>query len=457
MPYFTKMNHLKLYILTLCLGLFIGCSDGKKEQAVTVMFTCDTQGRLEPCGCFSGQYGGLARIATRADYFTDGTVIKVDAGNSVPDNKDYNLIMYKYVQEAFKKIGYDAVNVGAHELTLSLDQLKNINQNNCPPIISANLVNKQTQERIFKDHVQFERDGLKIAIVGVVDPTIPGETLGEGLAVKDMPSSITESLKGTQEADFRVLLAYCSKEKMHELAKKFFEFDLIIGGAVQQPSQKLERINRSYVLYTTNKAKNVGHVSGLFKSGNGLSDVDYDIPLLFEQVPEKKEILDLADAYRKEIRNTKLDCDIHNKDQEDLVPGVTSQASYVGSQTCASCHSNAHKIWQGTAHAHAFATLEKKNSDADPRCIKCHTVGFGEPSGYKREFKNTKLVNVSCESCHGPGSEHVKQRMSPEKVLFKYRPLGEGDCRQCHHGEFSRPFDWKKMWPKIKHGKESQK
>ena len=89
------MNTFKLGLLILCLGLLISCSDKQNEIPVTVMFTCDTQGRLEPCGCFSGQYGGLARIATRADYFNNGTIIKVDAGNSVPDNKDYNLIMYK--------------------------------------------------------------------------------------------------------------------------------------------------------------------------------------------------------------------------------------------------------------------------------------------------------------------------------------------------------------------------
>ncbi|NQZ59616.1 MAG: hypothetical protein HRT88_19365, partial [Lentisphaeraceae bacterium] len=137
--------------------------------------------------------------------------------------------------------------------------------------------------------------------------------------------------------------------------------------------------------------------------------------------------------------------------QQNLIPGVDTQAHYVGSEKCATCHGKAHEIWKGTPHAHAFASLQNKEADANPKCIGCHTVGFGEESGYLRKFKDKILVDVGCESCHGPGSEHLRQRSSGEKTLLTYRPLGEGDCRKCHYGEFSRKFDWQAMWPLIKH------
>ena len=96
----------------------------------------------------------------------------------------------------------------------------------------------------------------------------------------------------------------------------------------------------------------------------------------------------------------------------------------------------------------------------DPSCVKCHVVGFGEPGGYLRSMADEKrLINVGCESCHGPGSEHMKVRsLAPpgEDVLLKMRPVGAGQCVQCHHGEFSRPFEWKEFWPRIEHGKESE-
>jgi Cytochrome c554 and c-prime len=92
-------------------------------------------------------------------------------------------------------------------------------------------------------------------------------------------------------------------------------------------------------------------------------------------------------------------------------------------------------------------------ADADPNCIPCHTVGFQTQSGYRREFGSLKLVNVGCESCHGPGSLHAEQRRSGAPSLDNFRTLGAGDCQKCHHGEFSRPFEWEKFWPAIQHGR----
>ena len=58
------------------------------------------------------------------------------------------------------------------------------------------------------------------------------------------------------------------------------------------------------------------------------------------------------------------------------------------------------------------------------KCIGCHTAGFGEPSGYLRKMKDTKLVDVGCESCHGPGSKHVT--LASNWSIFWDREIGYG-------------------------------
>jgi hypothetical protein len=138
-----------------------------------------------------------------------------------------------------------------------------------------------------------------------------------------------------------------------------------------------------------------------------------------------------------------------------MMPGVRTAAAYVGSETCIKCHRSAGVIWAKSGHAKAFATLVERNADADPKCIGCHTTGFGSVSGYRREFGAAKLVNTGCESCHGPGSLHVRQKEGDVSVNFTYRPIGAGDCITCHYGEFSRPFEWEAFWPLVRHGKES--
>ncbi|MCM8533670.1 MAG: hypothetical protein NE330_21075 [Lentisphaeraceae bacterium] len=456
MRYFTKMIINKSISLLILFLLVLGCS-GEKQKAVTVLFTCETESRLEPCGCFAGQFGGIARISSRMKHFNEGLVLKVDAGDSLGSTKDYDLLMYKQALRAFEHLDYSALNLGQNEVALSATQIKEFQELTDTPLVSSNIFDAKTNESLLDDVVIVNIDGLKIAILGVVDPSLATDNLGDGLVVKDMYTSISKSLKKAEDADLKILLAFCNKEQMHNLAKKFFEFDMIIGGNVKQPSQKLELINRSYVLYTTNLAKNLGYVQAIHSKDKGLSKVDFDITMLYENVPQDKEILAFVEDYKKEVGSTELECDKHKEGTEDLVPGVTPLANYVGTETCASCHTTSHEIWKNSPHAKAFKSLEASKSQSDPRCLKCHTVGFNEPSGYKRKFGETKLVNVGCESCHGPGSEHVKQRMSPEKALFKYRPLGEGDCRTCHYGEFSRPFDWKTMWPTIQHQKEAKK
>ena len=103
----------------------------------------------------------------------------------------------------------------------------------------------------------------------------------------------------------------------------------------------------------------------------------------------------------------------------------------------------------------AFKALRDRDADADPKCIGCHTVGFGSGSGYRRESQGKQFTDVGCESCHGPGSLHVQRRQGDETLDFTFRPLASGDCQKCHYGEFSRPFDWATFWPKVAHEKES--
>src|SRR5579862_7649914 len=85
---------------------------------LTFFLTCDVHGRLVPCGCFSGQLGGLTRISTLFGPPTPDQ-IRVDAGDALAGSADYERIQYGYIQQAFGKLGYDALNIGHREAHLS--------------------------------------------------------------------------------------------------------------------------------------------------------------------------------------------------------------------------------------------------------------------------------------------------------------------------------------------------
>ena len=447
-------------VFAAAVGLGFWVAIGKKKtpttpQALTFLFTCDIRGRLVPCGCFTGQLGGLTRIATLFGPKSANDEIRVDVGDALAGRADYERIQYRYIQQGFARMGYEALNVGQREARLSATQLREIKANAPVPMLSANLLDRATGATIFESHKIIHRGPWRIALVGVLDGRSLGDTLGDGLSVEPMEVALGKllpRLKG--QADAIVLLAFADEEALTGLARQFYELDVILGGKVHQPSQQLVKENRSLILATTNESRAVGVLQTRLLAPGRMEAIKGEVSLVSDEIPQDADIAALAVAYRDEIRQTKLAIDDPATLREDMVPGVQARASYAGTQSCLTCHQTAGNVWKQSGHARAFFTLLEHKADADPNCLPCHTVGFGTPSGYRREFGADKLTDVGCESCHGPGSDHVAVRTFGGEANVHFRPIGAGDCQKCHHGEFSRPFAWDQFWPHIQHRKE---
>ncbi len=446
----------KLLPVAMSFALLCGCSKKAAPSAdIQVCFTCDTRGRLEPCGCFTGQFGGLTRLKTAMDAKTPPDALRVDVGDAIGGAEDYDIIQYRYMLQAFAGLKFDALNIGAREAAVSLAELLNIKKTSPVPILSANLVDKATGRPVFEPYRIVQRNGLSIALVGVLDPRAVGNDLGEGLRVEPMEPVLTRLLSELRpRADLLVLLAFADEEALDGLAEKFFEPHVILGGKVSQPAQAVKRTNHSLVYFVTNESRALGILRLKVSRDKPPALLHNEILLLHDRIPQDSAFQAMARAYRDEVRATKLAVDDPANLADDMVPGVRASATYVGSEACIKCHKTAGAVWAKSGHAKAFSTLIERRADADPKCIGCHTTGFGMLSGYRREFGAEKLVNAGCESCHGPGSLHVRQRDGDSSVAFTYRPLGAGDCIKCHYGEFSRPFKWDEFWPPVRHGKE---
>jgi cytochrome c554/c'-like protein len=439
--------------------VFFATACGKNSSPpfldLPIYFTCDTHGRLEPCGCFVGQFGGLTRLKTVLDAEAPAGALRVDVGDAAAGREDYDLIEYGYMLRAFAAMNYDVLNIGAREAQFSAAQLRDLKANSPTPIISANLLDKNSRQPIFDSYRIVQRGGFRVAIIGVLDPRAE-ENPGAGLAVGEMESAVERSLGELRgKADLIVLLAFADEAALGRLAQEFYECKVILGGKVSQPAQELGHQNRSVIYFVTNESRALGILRLRLARSGALEVTGNEIRLLHDQIPQADAFHQLMQGYRDEIRHARLAVDDPNTVGADAVPGVRTVASYAGTEKCLACHPSAAAVWKDSPHARAFETLMEPKADADPKCIGCHTIGFGRFSGYRREFGAAKLANVGCESCHGPGSLHMRQREGDSTVNFTFRPLGAGDCAKCHYGEFSRPFNWDQFWPAIKHGKET--
>jgi hypothetical protein len=447
-------------MIGLAASLFPGCRAAPTApREFAIFFTCDTKGRIEPCGCFTGQYGGLTRVSTvlRAEGGPEAFVVEV--GNAIGGLEDYHRLQFRHLLEACGEMGYAAVNLGAREARLPAEALLELAAASPVPLLSANVLDADSGASIAAPSLVVERGGLRIGLVGVVDPDRLGGPPGDGLRVGGVREALrreVDALRG--KADVLVCLAFADEGGLEAIAGEFYEFDFVLGGDVRQPSSALARVNRSWILATTNEARALGEIRATFDPSAGrTTGAEGDIRLMVDTIPEDPGIREHSALYRREVREAVLEIDRLESQAGNRVPGVAPAATYVGSQTCAACHPTAHGVWGASAHARAFESLVATGSDADPACIGCHTVGFGEPGGYVRSMNGGLFAGVGCESCHGPGSEHVALRSAAGpggEVALAMRPVGQGQCLQCHHGEFSRPFDWDAFWPLVEHLKE---
>ncbi len=249
-------------LLVLAVGLLLsGCGgrSGSGTLELPIYFTCDTRGRLEPCGCFTGQYGGLTRLKTVLDAEAPSGALRVDIGDAIGGHEDYDLIQYRYLLGAYAAMKYDALNIGHREAQLTAAQLRQLRTSSPVPILSANLLDKATRKPIFEPCRVVLRNGCRVALIGLVDPRGLGEDLGAGLEVEDMETALARQVAQVRpKADLIVLLAFTDEETLGQLAEQFYEIEIILGGNVSQPAQELKRQNRSLIYFVTNESRALG-------------------------------------------------------------------------------------------------------------------------------------------------------------------------------------------------------
>lgn len=106
---------------------------------------------------------------------------------------------------------------------------------------------------------------------------------------------------------------------------------------------------------------------------------------------------------------------------------------------CGNCHVDHQGDWVQTAHADAWATLQA-NPGAAAFCEGCHTVNqlgnvVEAEAGYLT-VAEARYHDVQCESCHGPGLDHVEV---PDAGTAPLAPILVGadltlGCGECHSG-----------------------
>jgi peroxiredoxin len=172
---------------------------------------------------------------------------------------------------------------------------------------------------------------------------------------------------------------------------------------------------------------------------------DDRLPLVSHEENEQFTTLSVADRRRL----------LHQRDRRSRT--LFDDADFVGSESCQRCHEVEYETWSESAHARAFASLERKNEHENADCQRCHTTGFEKEGGFPEG--GDALLAVGCESCHGPGGDHVPHEEPPPGSILKLADKCDTCvllqiCGSCHDEENDPGFEFKIMdkLELIRHG-----
>lgn len=213
------MKHLFITVISFILTTQTALA---QTRTVNLQFveTSDVHGCFFPYNFITGQpmEGSMVRIHHYVEQLRQKmgkNVLLLDNGDILqgqPTTYWSNYVMTNEQNIAAQVVNYmkyDAQTIGNHDVETGHDVFdKWMSEVNCP-VLGANVINKQTGLPYLKPYTMITRDGVKIAIIGLLTPTIPcwlNEKQYAGLTFENMVTSAKKWVKHVREEEHADLI-----------------------------------------------------------------------------------------------------------------------------------------------------------------------------------------------------------------------------------------------------------
>lgn len=207
----------KLTILFISLIMSVCSTNAKKPKTVTLKFieTTDVHGMFFPTNYTTGKAvgGSMARVSSyvKSQRTTYGNnLILLDNGDILqgqPTNYYWNFIDTQdenIAASVVNYMGYDAQTFGNHDIETGHNCYDKWNREVKCPILAANMINAETGNPYTNPYKIIEREGVKIAILGMTTPAVPNwlnESLWSGIRFEEMVSCTRKWVKTIKEKE----------------------------------------------------------------------------------------------------------------------------------------------------------------------------------------------------------------------------------------------------------------
>lgn len=420
-------------IVSLCVGCLPPEPTNKPlpvKNHLTVFFSGNILGNLKPCGCTSGQLGGIERRGALFNKTDKNKRVIIDTGNLLAGKSEQDIIKLDIMFQAMEILEYDLVNLTKNELAIARDLAMLDN-----PAFNLITDASDTQSDIgssFTKEMKLGREKLYLNIVTADAESISHQPVKNLFAAK--PNALNLNI---------LLINNCSDDIISQITNSGIIDVVVCPTDADEPDIIRKNIKKPLFITVGKLGKYIGKLT--VELVEGRLNVNYSSQAVTEKLPPNQDLVQLYRDYQFMVKEDDL---LGKIPRVPLPDGL----QYVGSAKCKLCHEHeyAYNKWAALPHAHAYKTLVEINSQYDPECIGCHVVGIGYESGFISEKSPKDLRNVGCEVCHGPASRHIASGGEIEPAEPK------SACIDCHTPEHDPDYERKKneMFKKIVHWPE---
>ncbi|MBR3493718.1 MAG: bifunctional metallophosphatase/5'-nucleotidase [Bacteroidales bacterium] len=210
------------------------------ETEITILSVNDMHANIDMFPKFATMVDSLRAVYPDLLLFSAG-----DNRTGNPVNDQYDPVNYPMI-ELMNRTGFDLTTVGNHEWDGDVDNLHNDIERANFPFLCANVIVPLTLDLNIKPFVTMEQQGVKMAVVGMIEVRhdgIPGAHPDKlKKVIFKRPEQVLPDYKYLRnENDVVILLSHCGFEDDMELAQSNPWVDVILGGhshtLIEYPSE----------------------------------------------------------------------------------------------------------------------------------------------------------------------------------------------------------------------------
>jgi len=254
--------------------------------------------------------GGFARIRTALDQeraSAPGAVFTVDGGDTFQGSAIAAWTQGEAVVAPLNALGFDVGSPGNWEVVYGPEALRKLMSEVNYRVICYNFHEKATGKRLFPPAVVLEKDGVRVAFVGVTDPTTttrqpPAEVAGLDSTQMAGLREFVQALRRKEKPDLTVLVDHAGLAPSVQLAYDIPEFDVVLSGHTHERVYKPMLVGKTIVVEPGSMGSFIGRLDVTLNGGK-ISGHSYKLIGVDEvQFAENQKVKALIEESEKPFR-----------------------------------------------------------------------------------------------------------------------------------------------------------